>query len=184
MRFHNCRQYTVESVLRFDESGAAAPNPARAAADAAVVLPDEFEAELVLETEIDSDTTAVGDPFTAHLRKSVRRKSQTVIPQGAVVHGRITRLEFVDGYRYLDLGFSYFDVNGARLDIATRKNQLEVGQSHTSTVMINPVHGEASGRAFNTIHRRVPGPIRGAGSRLRLSNGYRLFLKSTAKGGS
>lgn len=59
---------------------------------------------------------------------------------------------------YFDMEFSCFDVKGNPIDICDRRNELE------------SMYG----------HRRLPGAIRAAGSRLDLPPGYRFFLRSTA----
>ncbi|HLK67244.1 MAG TPA: hypothetical protein VKU19_27605 [Bryobacteraceae bacterium] len=162
VRFQGCRQYGSESVIRFD-----APEPASAASIAGglpptISLPEEFEGEFKLDTAIDSDTAAVGDPVTARLQEGIRRGDEIVIPKDAALHGRISRLPLIDGHRYIDFRFLYFDWNGTRVGIDGRRNELAFQDEHLVRGM-----------------ERMSTPIPGQGGRVRLSAGYRLFLKST-----
>ncbi len=72
-RFHDCRQYTAESVVSFGPTDAGArtkagPRNGAPAAGLDAALPDEFETSLTLDSPIDSDISAVGDPITAESR--------------------------------------------------------------------------------------------------------------------
>src|SRR5260370_6735299 len=120
--FHDCRQYTVQASIRFDAPDSEVQNKTGDVPGLAAVLPERFEAELVLTSEIDSDSSAVGDPFTAELQRRIRRKGETVIPKGAVLHGRIMRLELINGHRYADFAFLRFEAGGTVVNISGRKN--------------------------------------------------------------
>ncbi len=168
-RFQDCRQYTAESVISFgpSDTGPQRDAPAPGAAPAAV-LPDEFEAGLELDSPIDSNTSAVGDPITAHLLESIKRKGETVIPRGAVLHGRIARLEVEDGHRYADFAFTWFEAGGGRVEIGGRTNEL-----------VTLARGFRAGRPLES----VTGPIRATGSHLFLPRGFPFRLKSAAAAG-
>jgi hypothetical protein len=176
-RFNNCRQYIVEASIRFDEADSEVRNKTGDAPGAVAILPERFEAELALASEIDSDVSAVGDPFTADLLRSIRRKGETVIPKGAVLHGRIMRLELIDGHRYADFAFLKFEAGGRVVNISARKNALLV-EARGSYVSL-PGRGRSAGRTMNTNSALVPGPI-SSGPRLRLAPGYRLLLRSAS----
>lgn len=160
--FQGCRQYVAESMVRFDASDPTAEVSSASGAKPAIPLPEEFEAELTLDTDIDSDTAAVGDPVTARLQEGIRRDGEIAIPKDAVLHGRISRLPLIDGHRYIDFRFRYFDWNGTRVGIVGRSNEPAF-------------HDELLFKGL----ARVPTPIPGQGGRVRLPVGYRLFLKST-----
>jgi len=109
-RFSDCRQYGTESFLSFDE-----PPPAPASAPpppVEVTLPAGLEFDLELRTPITSGRSAVGDELTALVPANVRRNKRVVIPKGAVVSGRLVRLERVRGRE------DYFVV-GIELDTLT-----------------------------------------------------------------
>jgi hypothetical protein len=92
--FSDCREYQTESALIFDDAPAqntAARQPARAR----VGIPLGLPIVLALMAPIDTETAAAGDQVSAKVVKTVTRPgmSEVLIPAGAVVHGRITRLE-------------------------------------------------------------------------------------------
>jgi hypothetical protein len=154
-RFNNCRQYTAESVVRFDLEGpAVAVKPSSASAP----LPDDFIVEIALETEIDSDHAAVGDPVIAKLRRDAGKSLRVPVANDSLLHGRINRLEVIDGQRRLDIVFDHVELNGAKIYIRSRRNRL-VSKSKAGW---------------------MPDPIRGAGRRIHLQRGYTLLFRSTA----
>ena len=160
VRFRNCHQYAVDTIVRFDQPDAA---HAGSGVSTPVVLPEEFDVELTLEGELDSDTAAVGDPVRARLQGDIRRGREIVLPKGAVVRGRITQLPLIDGHRYFDLRWQSIESSGVSTDIRGRRNE---------TTVYDAMRFKGLGR--------VPTPIPGDGARLRLPAGYRLFLKSAA----
>lgn len=114
IEFSHCRQYTGQSVIAFSaaEPGLGEPAPARA------VTKFELAAGLLLTlqlvTEIDSQRASVGDPITAKLEADVNRKADVVIPKGAVVRGRIRRLErSVEGSPHFVVGLEFSDLEFA-----------------------------------------------------------------------
>ncbi len=89
-RFSECRQFLAESSISFEEKSvdqAAKQNDARA------VLPPRMILEAALATPIVRKTAATGDLVQAEVRKEIRSKNGVVIPQGAIVEGRIVLLE-------------------------------------------------------------------------------------------
>ncbi len=90
-RFDDCRHYVGESVLTFGDiaASAEAPKPKREVG----FVPGTM-VEMVLQTPIDCDKSAVGDPLEATLLRPVKTiLAGTVLPKGAVFRGRITRIE-------------------------------------------------------------------------------------------
>jgi hypothetical protein len=91
--YESCREYASKSrVLAFaptETTTAATPPPAVATA----LSPDlHFQCRIV--TPIDSDTAAAGDPVEAFLRSPIHdRKNHLSIPAGALLHGRLIRME-------------------------------------------------------------------------------------------
>ena len=115
--FASCREYQAESELVFNEPAdagtIAAPRPGRGR----LVIPIGLPVTLALESPIDTDTAATGDPVSAKVVKSVRRSGSKddVIPAGAIVHGRIRRIEhhlFPKPYFLIAMAFNRVDVNG------------------------------------------------------------------------
>lgn len=91
IEFSHCRQYGAQSTLRFD---APAPPPSAAApALQRIEIPAGVLLDLRLETPIDSTTARVGQSISARLGAAAAHRKQPILPAGAVVHGRIRRLE-------------------------------------------------------------------------------------------
>ncbi|MEK7406829.1 MAG: hypothetical protein AAB225_17265 [Acidobacteriota bacterium] len=113
VRFSQCRQYATESSIRFEEApGATAP--ARPSAE--VKLPPYLELEMRLETPVDAETAAVGDPIRARLRREVKLPGGVSIAKGAIVYGRIRRLEQYFKPAQFMVGFEFFaaELGGGR----------------------------------------------------------------------
>ncbi|HVX65452.1 MAG TPA: hypothetical protein VHA11_02560 [Bryobacteraceae bacterium] len=83
-----CRKFTAESALSFDEAspGAGAAPPA----NAAPALPAGLSLNLKLDAEIDVETAAAGDRITASLEGAVNSGS-LALARRSPVHGRVTR---------------------------------------------------------------------------------------------
>lgn len=116
--FTDCREYQAESQIVFDDSagsGAAAP---QATGRGRVALPIGLPVTLALTAPIDTATAAAGDPVEARVVKGVRRpgSSEDLVPAGAIVRGRIRRVEhhlLPSPYFRIVLAFNRVQVNGA-----------------------------------------------------------------------
>jgi len=116
--FADCREYQAESEIVFDDSagtGAAAP---QAAGRGRVALPIGLPVTLALTAAIDTSTAAAGDPVDAKVVKGVRRpgSSEDLVPAGAIVRGRIRRVEhhlLPSPYFRIVLAFNRVEVSGA-----------------------------------------------------------------------
>jgi hypothetical protein len=115
IEFSHCRQYTSNSIVSF---ASVEPRPGERAPQGAVAkfeVPAGLLLTMELATEIDSQKASVGDLITARLAADATRKGSVVVPKGAVVRGRIRRLErsmdgaphFVVGLEFSDLEFGY-----------------------------------------------------------------------------
>ncbi len=90
-RFDGCRHYVGESVLSFGDIATSAETT-KAVQD--VVFPRGALVDMVLQTPIDCDKSAIGDPLEAALLRPVKTLPHgTALPKGAVFRGRVTRVE-------------------------------------------------------------------------------------------
>jgi hypothetical protein len=117
IEFTHCRSFTAESTVRFDEPTApvgAAVAPAARTAEMAV-LPAGLTVAVELTTAI-AETDAVGMRVEGRVAADVVDRRKVVVAAGAVVHGRIRRLErhsdFGD-YFVVGLEFTEVEVGGA-----------------------------------------------------------------------
>lgn len=86
-----CREYTGESVLRFDEPTEAALEPVTVTE--AVELPDGLLLEAKLETPIRHGKTAIGDIIEAVLLQPAKSKGRVMVPKGARLRARFAGIE-------------------------------------------------------------------------------------------
>jgi len=93
--FSDCREYQAESALRFDSGSDVDSAAAKRVVRTPLALPIGLPIELALVDPIDTGTAAAGDPVSAKVVRPVRREGsgEIVIPAGAIVRGRITRME-------------------------------------------------------------------------------------------
>jgi hypothetical protein len=130
IEFSRCREYQTESVVHFEEIPPAAIAPPNAPAPA-VELPAGLLVPMVLETALDSKTSAVGDPVHARVEKDVRQHGQLLLPADAVISGRVRRLErsaaaepyFVIGIELVEVAWDdhHADFYGELVDTGARK---------------------------------------------------------------
>lgn len=92
IEFSHCRQYGAQSELSFDDPAPASPAPAPVPLQR-VVLPAGVVLDVRLEVEIDSAIARVGQPITARLGADAVHRGKTLLPSGAIIHGRIRRFE-------------------------------------------------------------------------------------------
>ncbi len=88
--FSGCRQYSGESVVRFDE---VEPTYGDVAAPTVPRLPTELPAELLIEASLDEsfllEKAATGDPLQLTVRSDARRRKVTIVPKGAKIRARV-----------------------------------------------------------------------------------------------
>jgi hypothetical protein len=91
--YAGCREFLGESTVRFDEPAPEGAS-AGAAASRSTPIPPGLPVRIELQTEIDSDRSAAGDPVTGKILEPLveKRSKRVLAPAGAVVHGRIGRL--------------------------------------------------------------------------------------------
>lgn len=121
VRFSACRQFSGESVLTFGD----APAPeADTAPVAEIGLPSDLWLRLTLLDDIDVRKSAVGDPVHARLENELRHKGKLLFAKGAVVVGRITRMERHGDYTDLGLEFSEIESPGLRARLKAKLEQV------------------------------------------------------------
>jgi len=124
--FSNCREYQAESEIVFDGSSDTESTATRSGARARVALPIGLPVTLALAGPIDTATAAAGDPVSANVVRAVRRpgSSQELIPAGAVVRGRIRRVEHhlsPKPYFLIAMAFNRVEVQGVVSPFVVRR---------------------------------------------------------------
>lgn len=110
IEFSHCREFAAEARLSFD-----APKTMEKplAPVAEVSLPAGLRFSIRLAKPVDSQVAKVGDPLAAEMVSSVEYKHNLVVPKGAMLRGRIRRLErystprphWVVGLEFTDIEF-------------------------------------------------------------------------------
>jgi len=124
--FSDCREYQAESALVFEDE----PQVGGAAArrrGAPIALPIGLPLVLALTEPIDTDTAAAGDVVSAKVVQPVYRphSKDVLIPAGATVRGRITRLEhhmLPSPYFLIALAFNRLEIEGVFSFFAARSD--------------------------------------------------------------
>lgn len=93
--FSGCRQYSGESIVRFDD-----PEPTAEAAPPPPVTPriaTELPGDLLIEASLDEtlaiDKAATGDLVLLTVRRDARHRKLTVVPKGAHIRARVADID-------------------------------------------------------------------------------------------
>ncbi len=168
--FHNCHQYSGESVLSFGDPPPEAPPPVHAEIQG-MDLPQDFSATLSLVTPINSETAAVGDPVEARLEDNVRAGKKLIVPKGAILSGRIAELHRQREFFHLALAFDSLDYEGHHTDLRRRENRISLLRTGA----------HAADTAFQYMYQTTPadgGALVFESKRVKLGQGMLLNLRS------
>jgi len=126
VRFSSCRQYTGESVLRFDDLSDA-PDARQKAPDEEIVLPEDMVLRIALMDDINLTSAAAGDPVNATLEGDLRQKGRLLAAKGGVVTGRITRMERYQNQTVVGIVFTDLYANGKHAALSLRLERVLMG---------------------------------------------------------
>jgi hypothetical protein len=164
--FGQCRQFSGESVLSFGDPNLATTKQAANASvgpRGEIELPREFRVEASLETPLDGEETAIGDPISVRLKDSIKRGGSIVAPKGAVIQGRVTRAEHKGDTFLLRLSFESLDFDSGHADLRGRAIHCSVADAIAPN---SKFRGEAEQDTMVF-----------ASSRLKLVRGFQLSLQ-------
>lgn len=94
--FSGCRQYSGESVVRFDDpepTAEATPPPAPVVPRVSTELPVDLLIEASIDETVAMDQAATGDVLSLTVRRDARRRKVTLIPKGARIHARVADID-------------------------------------------------------------------------------------------
>ena len=112
LEFTHCRAYSAESEIRFDPEPSPdlkATTPPGAPDTASRTIPALLAVTVRLVTPV-SDQDTVGSLIEGKVAGSVMHKGKLLIPDGAVVHGRIRRLDRYQGGGSFIVGLEFTEV--------------------------------------------------------------------------
>jgi hypothetical protein len=113
--FTHCRAFESKSEIRFDAPDSGPGNPPSAASSRAVARAQETSLRALLLVTIQltspvTDRDAVGKLIEARIAGDVRSKGKVVIEDGALVHGRIRRLDRYPGQAHFAVGLEFTEL--------------------------------------------------------------------------
>jgi hypothetical protein len=169
VRLASCREFTGESVLTFDDPPAdsAAAVPAKVEE---ISLAADFVLDLRLDSEIDTETAAVGDQLRARLASDVKQKGRVFIAKGATVTGRITRLDKHADYTELGLEFDEAENDGVHAHFRGRIDSFPRDWLLASPVMQRRIAMRPSRSGESTLILK--------GGRIRITRGTPIFWRT------
>jgi hypothetical protein len=111
VEFSHCREFTAQTSLNFNAPANVVDNPAIPVME--ISLPAGLRLPVRLAQSVDSETAAVGDPISASVESDVKLKGKLLVPQGAILRGRLRQLDshaipreyHVVGLEFTDLEF-------------------------------------------------------------------------------
>ena len=123
--FTGCREYTAESELVFGDAPPASDAAPAESRTPQIALPIGLPVTLAFTAPIDTATAAAGDLVQAKVVRPVRRAESAaiLIPAGATVHGRLTRVErhlLPQPYFLVAMSFNRLDWGGGSHRFAAR----------------------------------------------------------------
>jgi hypothetical protein len=165
IRFSDCRQYSGESVLSFDDPP---PDEAPRPPKRILTLPAGLRFDLELLDPLDSAKAIIGTPVRARLRGDLKRKGELLLPKGTRVEGRIAGVDQEGDYVAIELLFERFDAG-----------YLEA-PFHALTDAPNPVQPLSPGYIRVPVFERKPNRavIHAPGKRLQIGAGYQMVWRT------
>lgn len=158
MAFTQCRTFAAESSLSFNDAG-----PAQFAAssvdDTLRPLPAGIEIPVKLATRLTGDMT-VGALIDGVVEKNIAQKGQRLIPAGALVRGRIRRLEsYSEPKPYYTVAIEYTEltIEGVRYRFDAALSRIDAAGNVSTTLAV-------TGRGLDNLAARSTNPAMRAGA--------------------
>jgi hypothetical protein len=133
-RFEQCRQYLGESVVSFADPAPAAEESPRTVTD--VRLPTGVLVDMVLKTPLEGSRAVIGDPIRAVAAHDVVKSGAVLIPKGAAVTGRITRIGQRNTgrvlYQVLGLRMESIEFGGHRAEFVASMESLGLASAQVT----------------------------------------------------
>jgi len=129
IEYASCREFQSESVFRTDLG--ASPG-ASEILKSPIVIPAGITIKIALRPNIDAESSFAGDPIEGRLLNAIG----SLVPKGALVHGRIVRFEHeYQPSRYFTLGLKFHSVEVSGSDVPLTL----VAVTHGKQILAGPV---------------------------------------------
>ncbi len=133
-----CRRFKAESKIAFEGGVTALPEPTDSGVEFAStgasvkapgkVLPPGTLLRLVLDSDLDPATAKLGDPVRARIARVVKEGELELVPQGALVLGRVVRLEKeLMPFPLYEIGLEFGRIESGELRIALAATMQDAG---------------------------------------------------------
>jgi hypothetical protein len=165
--FTHCREYGVESVIKFDD--VTDSTESAGGGTKFVEVPPGLPLTLRLETPVDSAAAHVGDVITAIVEVEAKHRGAVIVPKDAVVTGRLRRMEVhTEGWPYVLAGLEF-----TRIEFEGKQARFFAGLEK----IILPPGAEGPKRV---VARDLPGVgvVTATGSSLRLPKATQMIWKT------
>jgi hypothetical protein len=105
--YSSCREYTGHSTIHYEDVDANRPSAITSAAP--VTIPPGRDVAIILKTGIDSNKLIAGDPIEGTLSDPIKGPhGKVLVPKGALVHGRLTRMQrHISPHPYFAVGINF-----------------------------------------------------------------------------
>jgi hypothetical protein len=124
IRFASCRQFSGESVVRFDDAPDSATDAPKPPEISEIVLPGGLGLTLALTEEFELANAAKGDPIHARLQNDLKWKGRVLIPKNAIASGRIVRIERSSDVVTIGMMFDELNAPGLRARPVLRLDEV------------------------------------------------------------
>jgi hypothetical protein len=169
IEFSQCRPYATESVIRFDDAGPTIESASRTAPQDITLAPN-LTLALQLSQSIDSKTSLEGDTILARVAADVREHRQVIISKGALVRGRVRRLErYSDPVPNFIVGLEFVEIEEGEKHWIFRARLDRVDPIAGLSWMLSTKHGETS-LSVETGDPRFPKVQRVVGERFDIAD--------------
>ena len=159
-QFEKCRQYAGVSTLHFDDTESNAGGSTKPAEP--IRLPAGLRLETRLETAINRADAARGDLVVATVTSDVKKAGAVIVPKGAVLTGRITRIGSINvrSAVYVALGLRFHSI-----EVGSRSGALvceleDAGMGGRNTLVGNKGSDGESFLYVRTQTSRIPSGTR------------------------
>ena len=162
--FTHCREYGVQTVIRFDDATNASEADTRY-----IELPPGLQLSLSLSTPVDSGAAHIGDVISAIVDVEAKHKGKLAVPKDAVVTGRLRRLEeHKEGWPSVLAGLEFTEIEfeGKQTRFFAELEKI-----------IMPAGAEGP-RRVEALDLPGVGIVSAMGNRLRLPKGTRMLWKT------
>ncbi len=125
-RFTDCRSFVGSSTLSFDDSTTRF-YVTKTEQIENVEIPIDLSLPVRLTTLIDSKTAQVGTPVEAELTRDVPFGTDSILPKGALLRGRLRRFDYyggADGHHVVGIEFQELTFDGKRAIVSLSLEQI------------------------------------------------------------